>query len=168
MANWEAAAAWDDIQAFMNESLRERRTPSASVAVAREGKMVHHHPYGLRDTEEKLPVTPDTVYGIGSITKSFTAVAIMQLQEQGKLSVHDPVVQWLSEYRTPDAEMTKATTLHHLLTHTAGLPPLPSLRVTMRNSMLADPDVDDPDLRARLQSATSVETAEQLLGKSVV
>lgn len=154
---------WDDYQGFLVDTLKEHRTPGASVGFARDGRMVHHHAYGLRDAEERLPVTPDTVYGVGSITKSFTAVAIMQLQEQGRLSVHDPVRRWLPEYRTPDAAMAEATTLHHLLTHTAGLPPLPTLRVAMRATLLADPDLEDGELRKKLEAAKAVETVEELM-----
>jgi CubicO group peptidase (beta-lactamase class C family) len=160
---WDRASAWDGFTSFLNEVLAPHRTPSVSLAVARGGRMVHHHAHGLRDTEEMLPVTPDTVYGIGSITKSFTAVAIMQLQEQGKLSVHDPVVRWLPEYQTQDPEATRATTIHHFLTHTAGLPPLPSLQAALAPSMLADPDVDGEEIRKRLQGLEPIDTAEQLM-----
>lgn len=64
----------------------------------------HSNGIGFRDKEEGLVVTPDTVFGIASITKSFTCVAIMQLQESGKLSVHDQVMKYLPEFSTPDRE----------------------------------------------------------------
>lgn len=157
------AGNWDAYQTFLAETIEPYHAPSASVAVAHGGRPIHHHAYGLRDTEDKLPVTQDTVYGIGSITKSFTAVAIMQLQEQGKLSVQDPVRKWLPEYQTPDASAARETSIHHFLTHTAGLPPLASLNSALARTMLADPDVDDAAMREKLQAAEPIDTAEQLL-----
>ena len=74
--------------------------------------------YGLADRKQKIPCEPDTVYDIGSITKQFTASAILKLEAQGKLSVGDRM-----EKHLPGVPNDKKTiTLHHLLTHTAGFP----------------------------------------------
>jgi hypothetical protein len=62
----------------------------------------------------------------------------MQLQERGKLQVSDPVVKYLPAFSTPNAEYTRLITIHHLLTHSAGLPPLPSLFPAMGASFRAD------------------------------
>ncbi|MGG1663640.1 serine hydrolase domain-containing protein [Brevibacillus sp. NRS-1366] len=67
----------------------------------------------------------DTVFAIGSLTKSFTCVAIMQLQEAGKLSVHDPVKKYLPNFRLTNGS-TEQITIHHFMTHTSGIPVLPS------------------------------------------
>lgn len=119
--------AWaPDFDAWAHPKMAVTDAPGLAAAFARDGSEVYARGYGERDVDRNLPVTPDTVFGVASVTKSFTAVAIMQLQEAGKLSVHDPVTRYLPELRTPDPEHTRAVTIHHFLTHSSGLPPLPS------------------------------------------
>ena len=90
--------------------------PGASVLVARDGKILFEKGYGLADIEHQVPVTAETKFRIGSISKQFTAAAILKLQEQGKLSVEDK----LSKYY-PDFPRGGEVTLRHLLTHTSGI-----------------------------------------------
>ena len=90
--------------------------PGAAVLVARDGKILFEKGYGLADLEHHLPVTAETKFRIGSISKQFTAAAILKLQEQGKLSVEDK----LSKYY-PDYPRGGEVTLRHLLTHTSGI-----------------------------------------------
>lgn len=119
--------AWiPDVRAFAGGVREQNAVPGLAVAVGREGVEVYAAGFGEREIGAGAPVTPDTVFGVASVTKSFTALAVMQLHEAGKLSVDDPVTRYLPEFRTPDAEATRAITLHHFLTHTAGFPPLPS------------------------------------------
>lgn len=91
---------------------------SGSILVARKGEVVLYKGYGLADRARKTPITRDTVFDIGSITKQFTAAAILKLEMQGKLRVTDPISRF---FRDVPADK-QAITLHHLLTHTAGLP----------------------------------------------
>src|ERR1700740_3691743 len=72
----------------VNEILAKTGAPSASVAVVRDGKLVYANAYGLARLEPKTPATPQMRYSIGSISKQFTAAAILMLAEEGKLSVH--------------------------------------------------------------------------------
>ena len=89
---------------------------SGAIIVARDGQIALSKGYGLADREQKGPFTPDTASSIGSITKQFTAAAILKLEMQGKLKVGDPISKYL-----PDVPPDKAgITIHHLLTHTAG------------------------------------------------
>jgi CubicO group peptidase (beta-lactamase class C family) len=89
---------------------------SGSVLVAVKGEVVLSKGYGLADPQSRTPETAETVFSIGSITKQFTAAAILKLEMQGKLSVDDPITKFF-----PDVpEDKKAITLHQLLTHTAG------------------------------------------------
>src|SRR5699024_6969141 len=126
---------------------------------------------GYRDVDEQLPVTADTVFGIGSITKSFTCVAIMQLQEEGKLSVNDLVTTYLPEFKTPDIHKTNKITIHHLMTNSSGIPPLATLFGELKKSMEADPDVAETKeekektkkLKEYLADLSPVETKEELL-----
>lgn len=92
--------------------------PGATVIVTRDGKPVFRKAYGLANVEEKTPMQPDMVLRIGSITKQFTAVAIMLLADQGKLRVDDDITKHLPDYPKP----TKKITIDHLLTHTSGIP----------------------------------------------
>ena len=91
---------------------------SGSVLVAVEGKPVFRKAYGLANREWNVSNTPDTKFRLGSITKQFTAAAILQLAEQGKLSIDDPVSKY---YPSAPAAWSKIT-IRHLLTHTSGIP----------------------------------------------
>ena len=91
---------------------------SGTVLLARRGEVVLHKGYGHADVARRRPVTTETVFDIGSLTKQFTAAAIMKLEMAGKLSTGDALARHL-----PDVPPDKSgITLHHLLTHTAGLP----------------------------------------------
>jgi CubicO group peptidase (beta-lactamase class C family) len=91
---------------------------SGSVLVARDGQIILSQGYGLADRDKKIPNAAQTRYRIGSVTKQFTAMAILMLQEQGKLNVQDPICDYLAD--CPVA--WKGITLHQLLTHTSGIP----------------------------------------------
>lgn len=151
------------LEAYAQKLIDEFQVPGAMVAVAKNGELFYEKAFGYRDREEQWPVNLDTVFGIGSITKSFSCVAIMQLQEQGKLSVHDPVVTYLPEFRTPDEEQTKAITIHHFMTHTLGFPPLPSLIPAMQRSLEADPTAADLLKAFEAQCQKPIDTFEELM-----
>jgi len=92
--------------------------PGATVIVTRNGKTLYRGAFGLANVEKKTPLKPDDVLRIGSLTKQFTAVAVLILADQGKLKVSDPITQYLTDYpKTGDA-----VTIEHLLTHTSGIP----------------------------------------------
>ena len=116
--------------------------PGTAIGFAHNGNIVYEKGFGYRNVDKKLPVTMDTVFGIASVTKSFTCMAIMILQEQGKLSVHDPVIKYLPEFTTK-AGATNKMTIHHFMTHSAGLPPLPSLFYAKKRSFDLDPSAKD-------------------------
>ncbi len=90
---------------------------SGSVLIARDGQVLFSKGYGMANFEHDVPNTPHTKFRLGSITKQFTAMAVLMLQQQGKLNVHDRVKVYL-----PDApEAWKDVTIEHLLTHTSGI-----------------------------------------------
>ena len=91
---------------------------SGAILIARDGKPIVSKGYGMANIEHAVPNTPQTVFRLGSITKQFTAMAIVMLQEQGKLNVNDPMCKYLPE--CPAA--WQPITVKNLLTHTAGLP----------------------------------------------
>ncbi len=97
--------------------------PGASVIVAKNGKVVFRKGYGLANLELAVPVEPDMVFRLGSVTKQFTAVAILMLAEQGKLSLDDNLVKFLPNYPAK----TQRITIEQLLTHTSGIKSYTSL-----------------------------------------
>ena len=109
--------------------LTKREAFTGAVLVARNGEVLFSQGYGLADRDQDLPNTPQTKYRLGSITKQFTAMAILMLQAQGKLTVQDPVCRYISEC----PEMWQGITIHQLLTHTSGIPDftgLPDYEIT--------------------------------------
>lgn len=91
--------------------------PSASVMIISNGKVLLAKSYGLADLEKKIPATPDTDYRLASVTKQFTAMAIMQLADAGKLSIDDPITKFFPEF----PKYGKKITVRNLLNHTSGL-----------------------------------------------
>lgn len=91
--------------------------PGASVLVVHDGKAVVRRAYGLADLEESVAASPGTNYRLASVTKQFTAAAVLLLAEDGRLRLDDPVDRWLPSLPAGPG----AATLHQLLTHTSGL-----------------------------------------------
>ncbi len=107
----------DSVDAFVAAEMSRMRIPGVALAVVRAGKVVKATGYGLADVERNEPVTPETVFKIGSVSKQFLATGIMLLAQDGKLSVDDPVSKHLAG--TPDT--WRPITLRHFLTHTSGV-----------------------------------------------
>jgi len=154
---------WKVYENYAQKLLDRHQVPGASVGIAVEGQTIYTHGFGWRDVEKKLPVTEDTIFGVGSITKSFTAVAIMQLQEQGKLSVDDPVVRYLPEFKVGKDGAEKHMTIHHFLTHTSGLPPLGSLTRAMVRSLWEDESVMEGEGAEKIRDVEPIDTYEELM-----
>lgn len=98
-------------------TLARRDLFSGSVLVAKDGQLLLSQGYGLADIDHKIPNTPDTRFRIGSLTKQFTAMAVVILQHQGKLDVNNPICTYIE--RCPEAWQT--ITIQELLTHTSGI-----------------------------------------------
>jgi len=92
--------------------------PGAAVMVIRDGKIVHQKGYGLANVEAKTPIDEHTMFDLASVSKQFTAMAIMILAERGKLSYDDPLTKFFPELLAYAAKIT----VRHLLNHTSGLP----------------------------------------------
>ncbi|HEX8736644.1 MAG TPA: serine hydrolase domain-containing protein, partial [Pyrinomonadaceae bacterium] len=103
------------------ERMEKLHIPGASVAVVKDGKIIFAKGYGVADVEKKTPVVADkTIFRIGSITKVFTANAVMQLAERGKINLSDDVNKYIKGVRVPD-NFAPPVTFADLLTHTSGL-----------------------------------------------
>lgn len=127
----------DAVERIAQDAIDSGNAVGVSVAVARGDEILLANGYGYANLETKTPATEDTVYRIGSITKQFTAAAILQLAEQGKLSLDDPVTKHLSNFSTGEREVT----LRHLLQHTSGMQSFTSLlsyRLLMRRDVAHD------------------------------
>lgn len=100
---------------------------SGVVQVTQDGKVLFSKSYGLADWQRHVPNTLNTRFRMGSLTKQFTAMAILMLQEEGKLHVQDHLCLYIAQCPPP----WQPITLHELLTHTAGIPPLNNLPNTL-------------------------------------
>lgn len=107
----------EEVDEFM-ASFIEPGQPGGAVLVMREGAVLHRAAYGLADLDTQEPLTPDSIFHIGSVGKQFTGMAILLLAEDGLLSVDDPLSKHLPELASFGDEIT----LRHLLYHTSGLP----------------------------------------------
>ena len=115
-----SAAAQDPTPKFdeyLSELVKQKRF-TGSVLVARDGKVVFSKGYGFANAEFEIPNTPQTKFRLGSVTKQFTAAAVLLLQERGKLSVQDPICKYIENCPAAWSEIT----IHHLLSHTGGIP----------------------------------------------
>ena len=112
--------------------------PGAAVIVARGGEVLFHSAYGMAELELGIPLEPDMVLELGSITKQFTAAAIMMLAEQDKLSVGDPISKFLPDYPGGDG-----ITVEHLLTHTSGIVSYTGIPGYMTTEVRKDVTVDE-------------------------
>jgi len=111
--------------------------PGASVVVIRDGNVIVRRAYGMADLERRVPAAPETDYRLASVSKQFTAMAVMLLARDGKLRYDQPVRDFLPEL--PAA--TRAVTVRHLLNHTSGLWDYEDLVPESRTSQLDDRDV---------------------------
>ncbi|HEX8710627.1 MAG TPA: serine hydrolase domain-containing protein [Terracidiphilus sp.] len=109
------AALRTQIDTVANEVLQKTGVPSASLAVVQHGKLAYKRAYGLAQIEPRIPATTDMRYAIGSISKQFTAAAILLLQQEGKLSLDDPVSKYI-----PGLTGGDEVTIRELLSHTSG------------------------------------------------
>ena len=118
------AAAFPEVDRLVKEFLEREHVPGAAWGIVVDGNVAHISTAGVRDVANQQPVEGDTVFRIASMTKSFTAMAILQLRDAGKLSLDDPAEKYVPELRKllyPSADSPKLT-LRHLLTHSGGFP----------------------------------------------
>lgn len=155
----------EELDPIVARGMARAKTPGLSLGFLRRGRPPFARGYGYRNREARLPATPRTVYGIASVTKSFTALAVLRLAEHGLLRISDPVVRYLPELRIPGASARRPIRLHHFLTHSSGLPPLPSIYYTSMRSVRRDPPYD-PRIARRVgvdPDHVPIDTYEQLM-----
>jgi CubicO group peptidase (beta-lactamase class C family) len=143
--------------------MKFHRTPGVSIAVINEGKLEWARGYGVRTAGSEQAVTTDTMFQAASISKPLTAVAVLRLVEQGKLSLDDDVNKHLTTWKVPagDATMNEGRTIRRVLSHTAGFTvsgflgytsgrPLPSLPQILDGK----PPANTPPIRVDIAPGT--------------
>jgi CubicO group peptidase (beta-lactamase class C family) len=118
------ASSYNAIDAYVEEQRRRLHIPGASLAVVEGDRIVHRRGFGRARPGGELPL-PQTPFFIGSLTKSFTALAVMQLVEAGQIELDAPVQRYLPWFRLADPQASAQMTVRHLLNQTSGLPSLP-------------------------------------------
>ena len=150
---------WAGVEQFIVDFMEEYKVPGLAVAVAQGDEIIYEKGFGLRDLASRAEVTPQTIFGVASLTKSITAIAVAKLVDQGKVSFDDLVVKHLPEFCLPGGADASRVTIRHLLTHTSGMPALDALRVSFQSHSSPDPEEPMP---APL-SATPINTYSQLM-----
>jgi CubicO group peptidase (beta-lactamase class C family) len=114
----QVPAVPDTVDRFIRAELKRQRIPGMSVAILRGDRVLLARGYGFANLEHRVPATDSTVYAVGSLSKQFTAAAIVLLSQQGRLGLDDPISRYLPE----GSAVWSAVTIRHLLTHTSGVP----------------------------------------------
>jgi CubicO group peptidase (beta-lactamase class C family) len=146
------------VEEFLDHTLPEEA--SGTVLAARDGSIAHCRGFGLANRAAKVAAGCDTAYDIMSMTKQFTAAAILKLEMMGKLSVTDPI----SKFVGPVPDDKRAITLHHLLTHTSGL----TDQLGGDYEALSREEMLDGALESELRSAPGTEYYYSNLGYSIL
>jgi D-alanyl-D-alanine carboxypeptidase len=112
-------SAFTKIDQFVRQDLRASGVPALVVGITDAEHLLHISAHGFEDLERKIPIRPDSLFEIGSISKSFASIVLLQLQEQGRLDLDDPVTEYLPWLKIKTR--FKPITLKHLMSHTAGI-----------------------------------------------
>jgi dihydroorotase/N-acyl-D-amino-acid deacylase len=166
----------DGLEPFITETMAKWKVPGLAIGIVQDGKVIWTQGIGKRDVAKNLPVTPRTLFAIGSISKSFTATSLGMLVQEKKLRWDLPVQEPFPEFRLHDRAVTEAATIIDLLAHRTGLPrhDLVWYRsgLSRRELMNALPDIDlNRQLREQWQYNNLMYTAagcviERLSGQS--
>jgi CubicO group peptidase (beta-lactamase class C family) len=133
----------EGFDAFVEQALKGWKVPGVAVAVVKGDKVILLKGYGFRDVEKQLPVTPQTLFAIGSITKSFTVTTLGMLMDEGKVDWDEPVRTVFPKFKMYDPVLTEQMSVRDLITHRSGLP--------RHDSVWYTSDFSREDLVSRLQ-----------------
>lgn len=140
---------------------KERNHAVGCIAtLSKNGNTQFQSELGYSDLLNKIPVNSDTVFGLASITKMFTAIAVLQLFEKGKLKLTDAIINYFPEFKIGSGDVN-GITIHHFLTHSSGIPPLFALEYAIKR-----PDPNEPTQFRHVGEDKSIElldTYDQLI-----
>lgn len=117
------------VDAILSEQY-EHQGPGATALIYKDGEVIYRKGFGYANLELGVKMQPEHVFEIGSITKQFTAIAILMLEEQGKLKVEDEITKFIPDYPTHG----KTITIHHLLNHTSGIKSYTNMKSFQKNA----------------------------------
>jgi CubicO group peptidase (beta-lactamase class C family) len=112
----------DGLDDFVTQAMKDWKVPGLAIAVVQGDKLILAKGYGYRDMEKQLPVTPNTLFAIGSITKSFTVTTLGMEMDEGKVEWDKPVRDFFPTFKLYEPELTEQVTIRDLITHRTGLP----------------------------------------------
>ena len=137
-----------EVEAYVTQELEARMIPGAALGIVKDGELVYAKGFGVKELGGNDPVTPDTNFLVSSVTKTFTAVAMMQLVEQGLVDLDAPVTEYLPYFTLAEPE-SQQMTIRQLLSHTAGMP---DVRDFDAEAQAPDKPTDEGHLEAYLRS----------------
>lgn len=133
------------IEDLTRQIMEESSARGIAVGITNaQGEILYEHYFGWRDAEKQLAINRDTIFGMASVTKSFTALAIMQMQQEGILSVNDPVRDYIPEFK--DNKREEPVRIWHLMCHSGGYFPLPRIVIDKTAAEMGIEDSLDNEL----------------------
>jgi len=111
-----------DFDKYVEDAMQSWHCPGVALAIVKGDEVLHKKVYGLRDVENQLPMTEDTRFAMASVTKSFTAMSVALLVDEGKLEWDKPVREYMPEFILDDPYVTQHVTVRDMLSHRTGLP----------------------------------------------
>lgn len=141
---------FEEIDAYITTKMEELGIPGAALVIVQGDQIVHLKAFGVADADGR-PVTPQTPFFTGSTGKSFTALAVMQLVEAGKIELEAPAQIYLPWFRVADVEASKLITIRQLLNQTSGLP------VSIGREQLANTDLSDSAIENNVRALAEIE-----------
>lgn len=149
-----------ELDAFLERLFQTHALPGMAVCIRGPGGATYEKYLGKRSLSKNQPVTPDTIFGIASLSKSFVGCALSLLEAEGRVRLSEPVSRYLPHFRVPGIPQDMVE-IHHLLTHTSGLPPMQPLEWSIAMNSRGD---DSEWARAmREQAPNKMETIDEVL-----
>lgn len=146
--------SYTKLENFIFEKMTESKLPSVTISLVKDQELVWTRAFGYKNLERGNAATPESLYGIGSVTKSFTVLGVLLLVEQGKMALDDPIDKYVDFPVKPFGEPIR---IWHLLSHTSGIPALGHAEAVIRSAMGDSdkwiPAASSRDLLAFLQDA---------------
>lgn len=112
---------FEELNSYFERAYKEFNLPGLAVGIIKDGEVVFKKGYGYQNTESKTLITPQTVFGVASVSKAFTGAAILMLVDEKKIKLDDKVIKYLPDFRLNDYYITKELTIRDLLIHRVGL-----------------------------------------------
>lgn len=153
---------WDKLESFLTKTLQKHAVPGAAICVSDDTGVLYSRGFGHRDADGRKEVTPDTIFGVASMSKSVTCMAAALLEHEGKLSFDDPVTKYLPNFRIPGTPQ-EAVQVHHLANHTTGIPPLPTLSWSFAWNTASEPWNKQIMEQYKAESKTRVENVNDII-----